>query len=456
MLSNLIKSSSARFPDRLFVSDYSSSYTYKTGYEKVVSVAGWFCRRKVKRAYFWASDSADLLLALVACDLAGVDACVLNYQLRIVDVKHLLEALGDGLLITNEPADIDADQACLKELFSEPANSALSFLPADRMGKVIILTTGTTGIPKAAVYTWQVLLDQVRSSLSAEPRTWLLAYPLNHFAGYQVLSHALLQGDSIVIPASRSWVDVMVALKSGAVNSISATPTFWRFLIGHVPPNEWSGVNIKRITLGGEVVTEEILTKLKALFPGVAITHVYATTELGACFSVKDGKPGFPGDYLRRAVGNVELKIIDGELFARSKNGMLAYLDPACQLRSVEGWIATGDLVELQDDRVYFRGRVSEVINVGGAKAHPAKVENLVLGVSGVLAARAYGHPNPVTGQVVAVEVEIMDGGDEQKIREEINQTCRANLGRHELPRIINIVPSIARLNEKIVRRNVV
>lgn len=454
MFSKLVDLNAARFSERRFVLDRSGVFTYSVSSKKISSAAAWLGMRKPERVYFLVPDSADLLFALAACELAGVDACILNYQTQVKDVKSIFNSLGPGLLVTKEFVEIDVSQICLGDWLAESAASNFSLVPPDKKGRVIILTTGTTGLPKAALYTWEILLSQVHGNLSVEPHTWLLVYPLNHFAGYQVLSYALVQGDSIVIPASRSWQDVMEALISGNVDSISATPTFWRFLTGKVPSDEWRRINIKRITLGGEVVTEDILTKLKVLFPEAAITQVYATTELGSCFSVRDGRPGFPSDYLRRPVGNVELKIIDGELFVRSENRMLGYLDPGQKLRIVDGWIATGDLVEIQGDRVYFRGRISEIINVGGAKVHPVKIENLILGIEGVLAVHAYGHPNPITGQVVAVDVEIACGDEGQRIKEQIHEVCRSHLGRHELPRLVRIVSSILTLNEKIVRRN--
>ena len=40
-----------------------------------------------------------------------------------------------------------------------------------------------------------------------------------------------------------------------------------------------------------------------------------------------------------------------------------------------DGWIHTGDMVEVFDDRVMFRGRVDNVINIGGAKVTPEEVE---------------------------------------------------------------------------------
>jgi acyl-CoA synthetase (AMP-forming)/AMP-acid ligase II len=454
MFSKLISSNAIRSPEHIFVSDSTQKCTYETGYKKIQLAAAWLSLHKVARIYFYAPDSMNLILGLAACDLAGIEACVINHQTSVNDVEFLLDSLGDGLLVTQTPVNVKKQQILLSSWFDEASQieSALFVLP-DQEGRLIILTTGTTGTPKAALYTWNILMNQVHGKLSAEAHGWLLVYPLNHFASYQILAHAVLQCDSIVIPASRSWEDVINAIIISGVDSISATPTFWRLLIGKAPLDIWQKTNLRRITLGGEVATDDILSKLRTIFPDAMITHIYATTELGSCFSVKDGLSGFPEEYLQRPVGNVELRIIDGELFVRSKTQMLGYLNTHQKLRVKDDWIATGDLVELQNGRVHFRGRVSEVINVGGAKVHPVKVENVILQVDGILAAHVYGQSNPVTGQVVIVEVEIMDGVEEDKVKEEIMEMCRNKLGRHELPRIVKIVRSIEKRNEKITRR---
>ena len=94
---------------------------------------------------------------------------------------------------------------------------------------------------------------------------------------------------------------------------------------------------------------------------------------------MRDGRPGSRVEVLERGDdADVEMKIVDGELWVRSRTGMLGYygeepVDP-------DGWRATGDLVEIVGDRIQFRGRTSEIINVGGVKVHPLPIEERVGG----------------------------------------------------------------------------
>jgi acyl-CoA synthetase (AMP-forming)/AMP-acid ligase II len=120
--------------------------------------------------------------------------------------------------------------------------------------------------------------------------------------------------------------------------------------------------------------------------------------------------------------------------------------------RTADGWLATGDLVRIEQDRILFMGRESEVINVGGVKVHPLEVENIVCALPGVKLARVYGKENPVVGQIVAVELVAQDGWDSSALEDSVREAC-LNLPRHSMPRSVNIVDTIDTNNFKLARR---
>jgi acyl-CoA synthetase (AMP-forming)/AMP-acid ligase II len=391
--------------------------------------------------YLRASDSARLIAALGAAELLGATACVLNRAMPQQEAAELSRRLPPGLTVTDDGSGIPLD--CLDAGGELRTASAVP-------GRVMILTTGTTGTPKPVLYHWERLASQVREAREAS--VWALLYPLNHFAGIQVLVHALKTGSVLAIPKSRGFPDVQACMVEHSVDSASATPTFWRTFAGRLDAPEAARLRLRQITLGGEPVTAEILERLRELFPAARITHVYATTELGSCFAVNDGLAGFPAKYLEAPVGNVELKVRDGELFVRTAHGMECYGDGSRDLRNIEDWTATGDCVEILGDRVYFLGRVSEIVNVGGIKVSPPRVEQEIRRVSGVRDVRVFGKPNPVTGQIVAAELEIADERDCDGVLAEVRAACRARLSRYEQPRDIRVVAGLPRRNEKLAR----
>jgi len=454
MISGLLENYARSAPQRPFLVDAAGEVTAGAALARVESLVSVLQGFKSQRIYFYCRDSASLILAVIATEAAGLQCCIINRQATTEEVEAILQRLGEGLLVSDSEAPLNTTVVPMSSLAAAPVRSVGSSTgTATKPGTIVVLTTGTTGLPKAAVHSWDRLLGRLPARDSAQGKIWLLAYPLNHFAGLQVLLAALRDRSTLVIPGGRDFRSVLEAITNHHVNCISATPTFWRMLAGRLTDEQAKKLSIEQITLGGEATTNDLLHLLKSRFPAATITQVYATTEAGSCFAVKDGQTGFPASYLERPVGNVELKIVDGELYVRSAVSMSGYLDNSSPSPLESDWIKTGDLVECSGDRVLFRGRKSEVINVGGVKVHPLKVEEVILGVPGVAAAKVYSLANPVTGQIVACELELDEGVDEKAVRNALLKASLAALNRYEQPRQVKVVNRIERRNEKIVRR---
>jgi len=453
MISALLKSYANSSAQRPFLIDAGGEVTAGAALARVESLVSVLQGLKSERLYFYCHDSASLILAVIAAEAAGLQACLINRQSTPEEVEAILQRLGEGVLISDSDVSLNSTVIPMSNLAGAVGSLECHSTGDGQPGTIVILTTGTTGLPKAAVHTWDRLLGRLPARDSAQGKVWLLAYPLNHFAGLQVFLAALRDKSTLVIPEGRDFRSVLDAITRHHVTCISATPTFWRMLAGRLTEDQAKKLKIEQITLGGEATTDDLLHLLKTRFPSASVTQVYATTEAGSCFAVKDGQTGFPASYLDRPVGNVELKIVDGELYVRSAVSMSGYLNNSSPSPVEAGWIKTGDLVERSGDRVLFRGRKSEVINVGGVKVHPLKVEEVILGVSGVAAAKVHGAPSPITGQIVACDLELEEAADEKTVRDAILKACLAALNRYEQPRQIRVVRRLERRNEKIVRR---
>ena len=235
------------------------------------------------------------------------------------------------------------------------------------------------------------------------------------------------------------------------VTHASATPTYWRFLLAELRADGGPVPDLRQVTLGGEAVPASVMEQLQSTFPHARISQVYAASEFGSSGSMRDVRPGLSIDVLERGeAADVDMRIIEGELWVRSRTGMLGYygeesVDP-------DGWRPTGDLVEIDGDRIHFRGRASEVINVGGVKVHPLPIEERIGGVRAVDVARVWSRPNPLTGAIVAVDVVAAPGSDHERIREDIRAACE-DLPPAARPRSIRFVTDIATLGSKILRR---
>ena len=199
------------------------------------------------------------------------------------------------------------------------------------------------------------------------------------------------------------------------------------------------------IRLSGEIADQTILDSLKAAFPQAAIGHAYASTEAGVGFEVNDGLEGFPANYLDAPVNGVAMRLVDGALQIRSARTASAYAgNPVPVLADAEGWVDTGDMVEVRSGRCHFTGRRGGIINVGGLKVHPEEVETIINRHSAVRLSRVKSRKSPLIGAIVVADVVLSeDVADSEAVKLDVLSLCRANLPAHKIPAIVNVVPAI-------------
>jgi acyl-CoA synthetase (AMP-forming)/AMP-acid ligase II len=255
---------------------------------------------------------------------------------------------------------------------------------------------------------------------------------------------------TLVAPVPRRPREGLAAMRRHDVDHASATPTFWRWVLAELRRDGGPVPELRQVTLGGEAVPSRLLTELETTFPKARISQVYAANEAGSMRSIRDGRNGLPLSALHeRPDAAVALKIVDGELWVRSRTGMLGYHGEAGI--EPDSWRATGDLVEVVGDRVLFRGRSTEIINVGGVKVHPLPIEERVSAVPGVEFVRVFGRPSPLAGAIVAIEIVPRDGADTDEIDAAVREAC-ADLPAAAQPRSIRFVAEIATTGSKMRR----
>jgi acyl-CoA synthetase (AMP-forming)/AMP-acid ligase II len=306
---------------------------------------------------------------------------------------------------------------------------------AKGQGTLTILTSGSSGQPKAVRHSWETLGRPVRRTSDQVTQRWLLTYRPHLYAGLQVALQCFLNGGALVAPRpGMSAAEVADLAAASRVQFVSATPSYWRWLLTFAAMETLQRLDLVQVTLGGEVVPQEVLDKLKECFPRARVVHIYATTELGRCFSVTDSKAGFPASFLdQRSPDGVELRIVNDELCVRSANAMQGY----------DGNEGAGDLVQIAAGRVHFRGRASDIINVGGNKVHPLEIERVIRSVPGVADVRVFGRASSIVGQIVECEVVTDEGADSTLVQETVRSHCLNQLSSHQRPRTIRMVSNI-------------
>lgn len=307
-----------------------------------------------------------------------------------------------------------------------------------------LATSGTTGTPKVINHTFKSLTRSVKyQSEQGTLFVWGLMYDPCRFAGLQVVLQALLGGSQLILPKNNSFKEQVKVLLQNNVNALSATPSLWRKLL---MDGQILNLNLKQITLGGEIVDQSLIDSLSKYFPNSRIVHIYASTEAGTGFSVKDKRAGFPSEWIDNDAAPVALKISANNTLLIKPIEMPDGKEITIR-KNTEGYLDTQDLVKLDSDRIYFCGRESGVINVGGNKVHPEEIENFIREIAGVFNVRVFAKKNSIMGQLVAAEVVCNKNEDENIFRKIIQKHCRENLELWQCPTILTFVDEIETTN---------
>ncbi len=331
------------------------------------------------------------------------------------------------------------DQLCYNRIFPTKIKTDIK----TNATQWIIPTSGTTDIPKLVSHTFYSLTKTAKLNIDiGDSYRWGLVFDIYRFSGIQVFLQSILAGSTLIITkSSQSISEILNTLIKHECNALSATPSFWRKAL---MSKELNNLKLRQITLGGEIADEHILQALKKKFPHTKILHIYASTEVGVGFSVTDSHAGFPVSYLDGDLENIKMKIDqNGLLWIKPKNYEQSYISKI-NIYDDDGYINTGDLVKKRDARVYFLGRSSGAINVGGNKVQPEEVELKLTMLDCVNAAYVYAIKNHMMGSLVCADIVLTDtsmGQKEAKIK--ILTFCRKNLESFKIPAILKFVKEL-------------
>jgi acyl-CoA synthetase (AMP-forming)/AMP-acid ligase II len=271
---------------------------------------------------------------------------------------------------------------------------------------------------------------------------------MRRYGGLQVFFRAVLGGGSFVLSSVAEPVgDYLLRLGAHRATHVLGTPSHWRRAL--MSPQA-RAIAPRYVRLSGEIADQAILDSLRAFYPDAGIIHAFASTESGVGFEVGDGVEGFPPGVIG-VHGEVEIKVVDGSLRFRSPRTARDYLGGgAAALIDADGFVDTGDMVELRNGRYYFLGRRSGIINVGGLKVHPEEVEAVINRHPAVRMSLVRSRRSPITGAVVVADVVLNADGALDGSRAgaapcvgEILQLCRDRLSPHKVPAIIHVVPAL-------------
>ncbi|PAF43784.1 fatty acid--CoA ligase family protein [Helicobacter sp. 11S03491-1] len=308
-------------------------------------------------------------------------------------------------------------------------------LKASHSSGLILFSSGSTGKPKAILHHLDNLLAPY---LSKKPKSicMLLFLLFDHIGGINTMLQSLAIGGCAFIPKDRKNVDgIAQAICEYQISILPASPSFLNLFLLNQCHKKYDLSSLKLITYGTEIMPDSLLKRLKIALPKVRFHQTFGASEIG--ITQTKSKENF----IALNDPNLEYKIINNELWLKSKTQTLGYLN-ADNCVFQDGWFCTGDKVEtmIENGEEYLKiiGRTQEIINVGGEKVFPQEIENIITQIEGIQDCLVYGEPHILTGQSISVALVVdthkLNPNDKLGLKKLIRDYCKNYLPNYKIP----------------------
>ena len=302
---------------------------------------------------------------------------------------------------------------------------------------LILFSSGSTGKPKAMIHDFDNLVEHYKGK-KEKNINMLLFLMFDHIGGLNTLLNILAIGATAIIPQNRNADEVCKLIEKYKIRILPASPTFLNLILINRSYEKYDLSSLRMITYGTETMPESLLVKLKQIFPKVKFLQTFGTSETGIA---NTNSKSSDSTFMKIDDPTLEYKIVNGELWLKSKTQIMGYLNASMDSFTEDGWFKTGDLVEVTDDGyIKIIGRNKEIINVGGEKVMPSEVESVILEIPEVIDVMVYGKKNAITGETVVVDVVMKDGIDKKEAKKIIRKHCRQKLDNYKIPTKVNLV----------------
>ncbi|MCB0628359.1 MAG: long-chain fatty acid--CoA ligase [Lewinella sp.] len=462
-------------PDQLAFSEYESGRSltfgelHRLGNRLAHHLTVNYHIGKGDRVALLAENSLEYLILFAAAQKTGCILVPLNYRLASAEIDYLLASAQPGLVITEAKFQEKIERSThyhqvpfqlswesLKQLCGKqnqlPEDDHFSTVPLRTTDPIFLLyTSGTTGFPKGALYTHQMLFwNSINTSLSlivnTDSRT-INCMPPFHTGGWNVLTTPFFHhGGYSCLMKSFDARAVLHAIEQEQVTIFMGVPTMLR-MMADLPEFACADLSsLHYIIVGGEPMPIPLIEQWHE--KGVPIRQGFGMTEAGPNLTSlhqddairKMGSIGRPNFY-------VESRIVDeqgrtcplnqaGELQLRGPMIIPGYWQnpPATEKAFIDGWFRTGDRVRQDEEGYLFVvDRIKNMYISGGENVYPAEVERILLSHPGVHEAVVIGVPDAKWGESGRAFIVKQAAVSEQ----ELIDFCVAHLAKFKVPKSV-------------------
>jgi len=417
---------------------------------------------------------------LFAVWLSGGCAICLNASLTVKELENVVRFVEPKAVITRGERFSESSiegVPCLD--LSEDEGEALTVessfeVPAEENDPALILfTSGTTGQPKGVVHTFRSLGERLarnRAHISRDNLARTLCVLPTHF-GHGLIGNCLTPlsaGRDLFLfqnPGIAGAARLGKVIDDHGITFLSSVPSFWKLVLKMSPSPE--GNSLKQVSVGSAPLSRDLWLEL-CRWSGVRnVLNMYGITETanwasGISAAEKEPEDGLVGKMWggEAAVLSREgdhLTVGEGELLLKPPSLMQGYFrrDDLTSEVVRDGWYHTGDWGSIDAGGIIrLLGRTKTEINKAGIKILPEEIDLLLESHPEVTEACAFGVPDPVSGETVAVAICVMSGC-ETKISD-LKAWCRERIRPDGVPEKWFLVAEIPKTDRGKVNRRIV
>src|ERR1700730_9182082 len=343
--------------------------------------------------------------------------------------------------------------------------------PPAASGRVVILTSGTTGSPKGAARSQPKNLDPAVSMLSRIPlrarEKTLVSAPLFHSWGFAHFSLGLVLATTYVLQRRFDPEMALAAITRHRPTAMAVVPVMLQRMqqLPDKVRRKHDTSSLRVVAVSGSALPGELANAFMDQY-GDVLYNLYGSTEVAwATIATPDDLRAAPGTAGRPPRGTV-IRLFDernnevppgqtGRIFVSNEFLFEGYTDGGSKA-SIEGLVATGDVGQLDKaGRLFVAGRVGEMIVSGGENVFPAEVEDLISRHPMVAEVAVIGVRDPEFGQRLKAFVVPLKGKKPSEVA--IKAYVRSNLARYKIPRDVEFVPELPRnATGKVIKRELV
>ncbi|MBZ5740246.1 AMP-binding protein [Nocardioides mangrovi] len=358
----------------------------------------------------------------------------------------------------DEESDLETGAATVESLIAGQPDDDLQ--PADRHGRIVILTSGTTGTPKGAPRS-EAGIEAAVSLLSRMPLRWgwrtHIAAPLFHTWGFAHLALAMLLNSTMVLRRRFDPEACLQVIESERCDSVAVIPVMLQRILT-LPEETLARYDLSRVKVvasSGSALPGDLAIDWMDHF-GDHLYNIYGSTEVAyASIATPEDLRADPAAAGKPPYATV-VKILDpdgtevpagetGRIFVG--NGLLfeGYTGGGSK-EVVDGLMSTGDVGRFDaDGRLHVEGRDDEMIVSGGENVFPKEVEDSLMRHEAVVEVAAVGVDDPDFGKRLRAYVVVRDGVETGTLEDELRAHVKDNLARYKVPRDIVFLPELPR-----------